>query len=114
MICTQYGQGQLAPYRGYQGGMFAPPYPFGGTGLFLLAAKTTTSTKAPSPIKHFANWNTCFSCGFDVADGQTLATCPFKWRKPNHLVGYTRENAATYVAYGPSTKGQHKTQFPAL
>ena len=43
-----------------------------------------------------------------------LATCPFVWRKPNHQIGYTRENAAPYAAYGPSTKGQHKTQFPPM
>ena len=34
------------------------------------------------------------------------------WRKPNHQVNYTRENAASFAAYGPCTKGQHKTQFP--
>jgi hypothetical protein len=39
---------------------------------------------------------------------------PFEWRKPNHQVGYTRENAATYTVYGPIMKGQHKTQFLAL
>jgi hypothetical protein len=114
MICNQQGHGQLAPYQGCQGGMFASPNPFGGTGPFLQAAKATTSTNAPSPIKRFANLNACFSCGFDVADGHTLATCPFEWCKPNHQVGYARENAATYAAYGPSMIGQQKTQFPAL
>jgi hypothetical protein len=114
IICNQQGQGRMAPYQGYQGGMFAPPNPFGGMGLFLLAAKATTNTNSPSPIKQFANWNTCFSCGFDVENSHTLATCPLGWRKPNHQVGYTRENAAMYTAYGPSTKCQHKTQFPAL
>ncbi len=48
MIRNQQGQGQLAPYQGYQGGMFAPPNPFGGTGLFLPAAKAMTSTNAPT------------------------------------------------------------------
>jgi hypothetical protein len=114
MICNQQGQGQLAPYQGYQGGMFAPPNPFGGMGPFLPAAKATTSTNTPSPIKRFAKWNACFYCGFDVGNGHTLVTCPFGWHKPNHQVGYTRENAATYTAYGPSTKCQHKTQFLAL
>jgi hypothetical protein len=113
MIHNQQGQGQLVPYQGYQGGMFAPPNPFGGMGLFLPAAKATISTNALSPIKRFANWNACFSCGFDVENNLTSATCPLEWCKPNHQVGYTRENAGMYVAYGPSTKCQHKTQFPA-
>jgi hypothetical protein len=25
------------------------------------------------------NWNACFSCGFDIKDGHTSITCPFKW-----------------------------------
>jgi hypothetical protein len=62
IVCNQQGQGQLAPYQGYQGGMFAPFNPFGGMGPFLPAAKATTSTNAPSPIKCFPNWNACFSC----------------------------------------------------
>jgi hypothetical protein len=93
------------------GGIFAPPNQFGGPGPFALMVPTQMGN-VPSPIKRFANWNACFLCGFDVEDGHTLATCPMEWRKPNHQVGYTCANAATYAAYGPCTKGQHKTQFP--
>jgi hypothetical protein len=39
-------------------------------------------------------------------------TCPMQWRKPNHQVGHTRENATGYAAYAPCTKEQHKTQLP--
>jgi hypothetical protein len=94
--------------------MIAPPNPFGGIGPFALLIPTQGTTNAPSPIKRFANWNACFLCRFDVAKGHTSETCPFEWRKPNHQVGYTRENALSYVAYGPSTKGQHKMQFPVM
>ncbi len=96
--------------NGHQG-MFAPPQQFGGPGPFAPMMPTQMGN-APSPIKRYRNWNACFSCGFDVADGHTLATCPMEWRKPNHQVGYTRENLASFAAYAPCTKGQHKMQFP--
>jgi hypothetical protein len=93
------------------GGIFAPPNQFGGPGPFAPMVPTQMGN-APSPIKRYANWNACFLCGFDVEDGHTSATCPMEWRKPNHQVRYTRANAATYAAYWPCTKGQHKTQYP--
>ena len=34
--------------------------------------------------KAFANWNVCFTCGFDIEDRHTLVTCPCLWRKPHH------------------------------
>jgi hypothetical protein len=80
MIQNQAG---LGPYQGQQGpigqqGMFAPPNPFGGIGPFAPLIPTQGTTNAPSPIKCFANWNACFSREFDVAEGHTLATCPFE------------------------------------
>jgi hypothetical protein len=110
MIHNQAGMG---PYQGQQG-MFASPNPFGGIGPFMPQAPATNNKYALSLIKRFANWNACFSCDFDVAEGHTSARCPFDWRKPNHQIKYTCENAALYGAYGPSTKGQHKTQFPPM
>ena len=92
-------------------GLFAPPNSGGGPGPFAPMTGTQLGNM-PSPVKRFANWNACFSCGFDVEDGHTSATCPLMWRKPNHQTTYTRENAASFAAYGPCTKGQHKTQFP--
>ncbi len=50
---------------------------------------------APSPIKRYANWNMCFSCGFNVEDGHTLVTCPMEWQQPNHLVGYMLDDAGS-------------------
>ncbi len=70
---------------------------------------------APNPIKRFNNWNYCFSCGFDVEDGHTSATCPQDWQKPGHQEGCTRQNVQQYIADGhtASIKGQHKNQLPA-
>jgi hypothetical protein len=92
-------------------GPFVPPnlgrgtVPFGAQPQFQNAL---------NPIKRYANWNACFSCGFDVEDGNTSATCPTFLRKHNHQVKYTRDNAATYAVYEPSTKERHKTQLPNM
>ena len=55
------------------------------------------------------NWNVCFSCGFDVEDGHTSSTCPFK--KWNRQDLYTRDNAQHFIAAGyvPCTKGMNKS-----
>jgi hypothetical protein len=92
-------------------GLFAPPNTMGGPGPFAQMTGAQLGT-THSPVKRFANWNACFSCGFDIEDGHTSTTCPLMWRKPNHQESYTRENAASFAMYGPCTKGQHKTQFP--
>jgi hypothetical protein len=77
------------------------------------------ATKPPNPphsniMKKFANWNACFSCGFDVEEGHTSKTCPAHWRKMNHQEGFTRENSRQWInaGYDPCTKGMHKLQFP--
>jgi hypothetical protein len=59
------------------------------------------------------NWNACFSCGFDIKDGHTSITCPFKrW---NHQDLFTCGNAQQFIAEGYNlyTKGMHKTALPA-
>ncbi len=74
----------------------------------------TAVPKHPEPHQRYVNWNVCFSCGFDVEDGHTYATCPTVWRKHNHQVKYTHDDAAAYATYEPSTKGRHKTQLPNM
>jgi hypothetical protein len=56
--------------------------------------------------KRFANWNACYSCGFNVADGHTSQTCPLHLRKPDHKKYFTQQNAQQYInaGYGCSTK----------
>jgi hypothetical protein len=39
--------------------------------------------------KLFANWNVCYSCGFDIEDGHTSVTYPHTWRQINHQEGFT-------------------------
>jgi hypothetical protein len=92
-------------------GPFAPPNLGGGTGPFGAQPQFQI---ALNPIKRYANWNACFSCGFNVKDGHTSATCPTFLRKHNHQVEYTRDNVAAYAAYEPSTKRRHKMQLPNM
>ena len=64
--------------RGGQGGL--PPIGVGcGGGVAPFAQQNATRNVAPmysNIIKRYANWNVCFSCGFDVEDGHTSKTCP--------------------------------------
>jgi hypothetical protein len=53
----------------------------------LLLCATAPDAAAPpylNLMKRFANWNACYSCGFDVAEGHTSQTCPQYLRKPDH------------------------------
>jgi hypothetical protein len=113
-IRAQNGQGQMVQYQGHNRGIFSPPNPYGGIGPFAPTPQAQPANNTPSPVKQYANWNACFLCGFYIKVAHNLATCPFVWYKPNHQVGYTRENAALYAAYGLSTTGQLKKQFPPM
>jgi hypothetical protein len=66
-------------------------------------------------VKRFANWNACYSCGFDIPDAHTSMSCPAQ-RKSGHDVYFTRQNAQQYIDAGRncSTRNRHKTQFPAM
>ncbi len=66
--------------------------------------------------KGYANWNVCFSCGFDVKDGHTSKTCPTPWRCANHQEGYDWNNLGQYIAggYDVCTKAIHKSQLPTM
>jgi len=74
--------------RGNQGGL--PPIGGGGRGGGI--APFAQQNNAPhnamqmysNIIKRYANWNVCFSCGFDVEDGHTSKKCPAPWRRTNH------------------------------
>ena len=65
-------------------------------------------------VKRYANWNACYSCGFDVADGHTSMSCPPHLRKATHQIGFNCQNAQQYINLGHpcSTRNRHKTQFP--
>ena len=95
------GHGQCTPFathmqnqaqgrsgHGNNGGIPIAP---GGAGFVgqpaMQAAAYSNITKT------FANWNVCYTCGFDIEDGHTLVTCPQGWRKPNHQEGFNWNNA---------------------
>ena len=104
---------------GNQGGL--PPIGGGGRGGGIAPFTQQNAPRNAAPmysniIKRYANWNVCFSCGFDVEDGHTSKTCPAPWRRANHQEGYTRANSGQYIAagYDACTKAMHKSQLPNM
>ncbi len=95
--------GQMVPY----GGGIVPFQPAVPTGQQQVRRADYSNI-----YKRHNNWNVCFSCGFDIEDGHTSMTCPFK--KANHQQSFSRENAQQFIAagYDPCTKGMHKTILP--
>jgi hypothetical protein len=97
-----------------------PPMPMHTTGRYgNVPPPMTMQTqqfqgRAPysNTTKHFPNWNYCYTCGFDVEEWHTGATCPSP--KPGHQPQCTRQNYQQYQQAGhrPSAKAQHKTTLP--
>ena len=77
-------------------------------------AGQATATGQKNYTKHFNNWNICFSCGFDVPNWHTSATCPAVCRKDGHQEGYDCQNYAQYAAQGHKVgmKRAHKNILP--
>jgi hypothetical protein len=100
---TPGGNGGIPPFIGGPPGAVVPP-----TGARVNAPFQSNLNK-----KH-ANWKVCWTCGFDVEDGHTSATCPTHWHKTDHQVGFTHENVQQWInlGYAPCTKGMHKTKLP--
>jgi hypothetical protein len=99
----------IPPMPGFP--LFAAPIaPPGG----FQMATTARRPEFSNTTKYFPNWNVCFSCGFDVEDWHTSATCPADWRKQHHQDGFTRANAQQYITagYKPCQKGMHKNVLP--
>ncbi len=86
-----------------------------GGGVPPFAQQTPARNAVPMYLnKVYANWNVCFSCGFDVEDGHTSKTCPKLWRRANHQEGFDRTNASQYIlaGYDACTKAMHNSQLP--
>jgi hypothetical protein len=81
-----------------------------------LTAGTQQFTSVPNIVKQYNNWNMCYSCGFDVEDAHTSATCPQHWRKEGHQEGCTRQNVQQYIDLGhkPRMRGALRTQLPTM
>ena len=105
-------QGSVFPIQ--RGGTQVPPMQ-GGPQLtpFIGGQQRPRNPDYSNIYKRYNNWNACFSCGFDIEDGHTSATCPF--RKANHQVSFSRENAQQFIAagYDPCTRGMHKSVLPS-
>ncbi len=93
---------QIVPFG--RGGAQIPPFPGG--------QQKPQNPDFSNIYKRFNNWNVCFSCRFDIEDGHTSLTCPFK--KANHQTLYVRKNAQQFIAagYNPCTRGMHKMVLP--
>ncbi len=98
---------------GYMG---LPPATVGGYYAPPPQAQQVQAPPYSNVMKRFANWNACYSCGFDVAEGHTSQTCPQHLRKPDQDGHFTHQNAQQYIdaGYGCSTKNRHKTVFPQM
>ena len=94
----------------------APPAAGGGYFAALPQAQHILAPLYSNLSKRFANWNACYSCGFDIPDGHTSQTCPQHLRKPDHDIYFTWQNAQQYIdqGYNCATKNRHKTVFPQM
>ena len=87
--CNGHGGGQnkRTPFANYQqrqqrgcgcrAGAFIPQAP-----TALVLQSRTVATPFSNPTRMFANLNVCYSCGFDIKEGNTPAMCPRDWCKP--------------------------------
>ncbi len=82
-------------YQSPIGGIFHPPQPGGPPPIVMVQAPQYSNT-----VKKHANWNVCYSCGFDVANGHTSMTCPFHMHKLTPDVNFTCHNANQYIIMG--------------
>ncbi len=104
------GYGATGRFSGGHQGGFPGGYPHAPTMQAQVPQPPYSNT-----VKRYANWNVCYSCGFNVADGHTSMSCPPHLRKATHQIGFNRQNAQQYIDLGHpcSTRNRHKTQFPA-
>jgi hypothetical protein len=56
------------------------PYTTGGRGYFAPMHQVHMNAPYSNTTKRYANWNACFSCGFDMEDNHTSQTCPLHLR----------------------------------
>jgi hypothetical protein len=106
--------------RGHGGGGRGIPMPtspfIGGNLIPYIPARVQPTQQRErvhfsNIVKTFANQNVCYSCGFDVEDWHTSATCNAK--KRGHQEGFNCTNYMEYeCANHPSCpKTMHKTMY---
>jgi hypothetical protein len=106
----------IMPIRAGRAPEYTGPPPAAGGGYYAAPPQTQQAPLYSNLMKQFANWNACYSCGFDVVDGHTSQMCPQHLRKPDHDCYFTRQNAQQYinVGYACSTNNHHKTILPRM
>jgi hypothetical protein len=72
---------------GPRGGYRIPPGPSGAP---RAMAQIQHQQPYSNVVKQHANWNACYSCGFDVADGHTSMSCLPHLCKTTHHIGFNR------------------------
>jgi hypothetical protein len=80
------GRGNGGFLAGASGGI--PPFQQGGA--FPQMGRHRMNPPHSNIMKKYATWNACYSCGFDIEDGHTLATCPTQWRKATNVDATSR------------------------
>ena len=107
-----------------QGQNNPPPFTpnLGNTGMnelppFRGGATSNNNNNRPAfsnKVKYYNNWNMCYSCGFDVPNWHTSATCDNPNKRNGHDAKCTRQNCEAYIAAGyPICKvAKHKDQLP--
>ncbi len=105
----------FAPQGGMNGGQQGQPQ-YRGPPTGVQGPNQGQQQPFSNVMKRYANWNACYSCGFDVADGHTSMSCPAHLRKATHDIYFNRQNAQQYIDLGHpcSTRNRHKTQFPNM
>jgi hypothetical protein len=105
----------LAPAALVINGGYGPPS--GGYGIPRGPPAQANVQQQPysNVVKRYSNWNACYLCGFDVANGHTSMLRPPHLYKASHQIRFNRQNAQHYINLGHpcSTRNRHNTQFPA-
>jgi hypothetical protein len=111
--------GGIPPYRApvapLINGRYSPPSGLYGIPHGPPVQANVQQQPYSNVVKCYSNWNVCYSCGSDIADGHTSMSCPPHLRKVSHQIGFNCGNAQKYINLGHfcSSRNRYKIQFPA-
>ena len=113
---SKKGRSNMAAYGTVAPAVYPPAGPpsRGNCAIPPPAKPASNRANLANPIKHFNNWNYCYSCGGDVPAWHSSTTCPAECRKSHHQIGCDRANYQQYLDLGhwASKKAMKKTQLP--
>jgi hypothetical protein len=95
---------------------FRAPMPPGmGLAPFYTPQLSIHQQPFSNTVKCFANWNVCYSCGFDLENGHTSITCPAHLCKASHDIYFMRQNVQQYIDLGhPCCTNKHRATLPSM